>query len=136
VNLYKAKDLYLSILFIIDDRFIKYLKKEFNMTEHTSIFSKYQHTATSDSQDIRDKYYEPDIIALKSAIEYPTNFIILDQGQEGSCTGFGLAAVINLLKQRKGDDEQVSQRMFMKWLNILIAGQARNMKAPAVEEQY
>jgi len=106
-----TKILYDSNLFIIGNKFIQYFKKEFNMTVHTSKFSKYQHTASPDSQDIRDKYYEPDIIALKSAIACPSNLVILDQGREGSCTGFGLAAVINLLKQRKGDDQQVSQRM-------------------------
>ena len=36
---------------------------------------------------------------------------MLDQGKEGACTGFGLAAVVNLLLGRRQDDRKVSLRM-------------------------
>jgi hypothetical protein len=60
-----------------------------------------------DRVDLRDREYQP---ALKSlAPVYPTAAVmahflpkyqplVLDQGQEGACTGFGLAAVVNYLQ--------------------------------------
>ncbi len=63
---------------------------------------------TSDPQDLRDHMYMPppnslpklypadaDIKTLLGA--YSRAGLILDQGQEGACTGFGLACVINYL---------------------------------------
>lgn len=56
-----------------------------------------------DPPDIRDRYYEPSLIRLQPELdENRFTELVLDQGQEGACTGFGLAAVINLLK-RKSD---------------------------------
>ena len=81
------------------------------MTRSTSDYTKYTFAAHTDSQDLRDKYYEPDIISLQNEIIPPKNLIILDQGKEGSCTGFALAGVINFLNQQKGNHYQVSQRM-------------------------
>lgn len=51
----------------------------------------------NDPPDIRDRFYEPALIELRKSIDNRDPSLVLDQGQEGSCTGFGLAAVINLL---------------------------------------
>jgi Papain family cysteine protease len=54
-----------------------------------------------DTLDIRDRMYEPALIQLQSEIDNRKGNYILDQGSEGACTGFGLAAVINLLNVKK-----------------------------------
>jgi hypothetical protein len=59
--------------------------------------------ARADTVDIRDRMYEPALIQLKSVIDNRGETDILDQGKEGACTGFGLAAVINLLNAKKND---------------------------------
>ncbi|ACN14171.1 putative cysteine protease [Desulforapulum autotrophicum HRM2] len=57
--------------------------------------------ARKDTTDIRDRMYEPALIQLLPEIDYRGGTDILDQGKEGACTGFGLAAVINLLNVKK-----------------------------------
>ena len=56
-----------------------------------------------DRIDLRDWTYQPTLAALPDEIvncaQVPE---ILDQGQEGACTGFALAAVINFLLHRRG----------------------------------
>lgn len=64
-----------------------------------------------DAPDIRDYPYQPALLPLHDEIECPKNLSILDQGQEGACTGFGLAAVINLLLAQRGNQRKVSSRM-------------------------
>ncbi len=64
-----------------------------------------------DAPDLRDRYYEPTLISLAPELNHSNPEMVLDQGQEGACTGFGLAAVINLLKYRRGDQVMVSSRM-------------------------
>jgi hypothetical protein len=73
---------------------------------------KFKFDARPDRIDLRDREYRPALRSLprefpaKSFIdEHPDSYaagLILDQGSEGACTGFGLAAVINYLlwKQR------------------------------------
>jgi hypothetical protein len=57
--------------------------------------------ARKDPPDIRDRMYEPALIQLQPHLDNRSSVSkILDQGQEGACTGFGLAAVINLLNAR------------------------------------
>jgi hypothetical protein len=64
--------------------------------------------ARPDRIDFRDLFYRPPLVSLER--EYPSaalidkyltrycdDGMILDQGKEGACTGFGLAAVINYL---------------------------------------
>jgi len=67
--------------------------------------------ATPDMPDIRDRIYEPALIKLLSEISPPEDLHILDQGYEGACTGFAIAAVINRLLQTSGRDLRVSPRM-------------------------
>ena len=66
----------------------------------------------SDPPDIRDRMYEPALIQLKSEIDSRRWAEVGNQGTEGACTGFGLAAVINLLKNRSGQGNfRASPRM-------------------------
>ncbi|MDJ0805822.1 MAG: C1 family peptidase [Gammaproteobacteria bacterium] len=68
--------------------------------------------AISDSPDSRDLYYQPALKKLATSLEPDyADLQILDQHQEGACTGFGLAAVINLLNKQRGNDNRVSARM-------------------------
>ena len=62
----------------------------------------------SDPIDLRDHPYRPPLLSLPS--EYPKNdvvaklfpqyrqHLVLDQGEEGACTGFGLASVVNYVR--------------------------------------
>jgi hypothetical protein len=65
----------------------------------------------SDSPDFRDRYYEPTLAALRDELPPPDDLYILNQGQEGACTGFGLAATINLMYKKQRKDFTVSARM-------------------------
>jgi pimeloyl-ACP methyl ester carboxylesterase len=67
--------------------------------------------AVEDARDFRDYSYRPALIPLKEKVDPPADPLILDQGQEGACTGFGLGAVINLLLNRRKGAKQVSTRM-------------------------
>ncbi|WP_340115964.1 C1 family peptidase [Pelagibius sp. 7325] len=49
-----------------------------------------------DPLDLRDLIYESGLFELPFKVDNRKNVpVILDQGQEGACTGFGLAAVVN-----------------------------------------
>jgi hypothetical protein len=70
--------------------------------------------AFPDRIDLRDWYYQPSLITLPDAyLACPLipRTRILDQGQEGACTGFALAAVVNFLRARQGHAARVSPRM-------------------------
>jgi hypothetical protein len=70
--------------------------------------------AQRDSLDFRDLIYRPALVQLKQELLPNKEFIhVLDQGLEGACTGFGLAAVINhlLCFQGRPSSERVSPRM-------------------------
>ena len=66
-----------------------------------------------DSIDIRDWVYQPGLLPVPPVLvncgRVPE---ILDQGQEGACTGFALAAVANFLLHNQGQERRVSPRMF------------------------
>ncbi|MEZ0307865.1 MAG: C1 family peptidase, partial [Ramlibacter sp.] len=77
-----------------------------------------------DPPDLRDRLYQPQPIPLPD--QYPPESdvhsrfkdyagMVLDQGQEGSCTGYGLACCINFARWAKSDwspkMERVSPRM-------------------------
>jgi len=68
--------------------------------------------ALPDSIDIRDFVYQPSLLpvppVLVNCARVPE---ILDQGQEGACTGFALAAVANFLLHNQGQNRRVSPRM-------------------------
>jgi hypothetical protein len=65
-----------------------------------------------DPPDIRDRMYEPALVRLEPSLGTTESKLVLDQGTEGACTGFGLAAVINLLKFKAGQqDFRASTRM-------------------------
>ena len=83
-------------------------------------------TARKDSPDLRDRPFQPLPVSLQGAFpadadmrsllpRYTQAGLILDQGQEGACTGFGLACVINHLRWRQAGYpkqlESVSPRM-------------------------
>jgi Papain family cysteine protease len=68
--------------------------------------------AMPDRIDIRDWFYQPTLAALPTqVVSIPGVHRILDQGNEGACTGFGLAAVINFHLARKDVRRFVSPRM-------------------------
>lgn len=75
-----------------------------------------QLTAVKDPLDLRDHMYEPNLGELPFEIDNrPMVPIILDQGREGACTGFGLAAVVNsLLYNRSDTDDEARQALTKK----------------------
>ena len=77
----------------------------------TDKLGKFRLTAVADTPDFRDWVYQPALLQLKREVDPPDNLNILNQGGEGSCTGFALAAVINLLRHRCNRSGSVSPRM-------------------------
>ena len=68
--------------------------------------------ARPDRPDLRDRIYQPPLVSLPHQYpppewiktylpRYSKAGLILDQGEEGACTGFGLAAVVNYLLFRQ-----------------------------------
>jgi hypothetical protein len=68
--------------------------------------------AQPDRIDIRDWFYQPALIALPDQL-VNCDLVpeILDQGNEGACTGYALAAVINFHLARSSVARRVSPRM-------------------------
>lgn len=68
--------------------------------------------AFPDKIDVRDWVYHPTLQALSDEV-CNCAFVpeILDQGTEGACTGFALAAVINYLLHQRKVKRQISPRM-------------------------
>lgn len=84
-------------------------------------------TVRKDPGDLNDRPYLPPPVGLQEAFPsdadvgrflptYAKAGLVLDQGQEGACTGFGLACVVNYLRWSKAGYpekmESVSPRMF------------------------
>lgn len=70
--------------------------------------------AFPDRIDLRDWYYQPALISLPdSLVSCPLikPAMILDQGRQGACTGFALAAVVNFLRAKQKQTAIVSPRM-------------------------
>jgi hypothetical protein len=68
--------------------------------------------AMPDRIDIRDWFYQPPLIALPDqVVNIDAVPKILNQGSEGACTGFALAATINFRLSAKGVNRFVSPRM-------------------------
>ena len=78
----------------------------------------YPTTAIQDVPDLRDWPFEPSLRRLKRYVVPPRGLSILDQQQEGACTGFGLAAVINLLNRERGSRVRVSPRMLYEMARL------------------
>ncbi len=72
---------------------------------------KWKRNAQADMPDLRDWMYEPSLIQLQKEVLPAENQKILNQRSEGACTGFALAAAINLLYSRADENTQVSPRM-------------------------
>jgi hypothetical protein len=86
--------------------------------------------ASKDPVDLRDRAYMPPPLSLPDAFPsdalikqylpvYSKSRLILDQGQEGACTGFGLACMVNYLRWCKqgysSSLESVSPRMLYNY---------------------
>lgn len=79
----------------------------------TRTYKKRTFDVRPDRIDLRDRFYQPKLVSLPS--RYPkqdqieqflpnyANCFVLDQGGEGACTGFGLAAVINYILWRNNN---------------------------------
>lgn len=68
-------------------------------------------TAIPDAPDFRDYIYKPALINLKRKLTPPSNLKIRNQGMKNACTGFGLAAAIDILIRKSGGRISVSARM-------------------------
>ncbi|MBL4740455.1 MAG: C1 family peptidase [Sneathiella sp.] len=64
-----------------------------------------------DPPDIRDRLYEPALVQLLPKLDNSALGKPLNQGKEGACTGFGLAAVINILNAARNKSFLASPRM-------------------------
>ena len=65
-----------------------------------------------DSIDLRDWVYHPALLPVPPVLVNCSRVpLILDQGQEGACTGFALAAVANYLLHDQGQTRRVSPQM-------------------------
>lgn len=75
--------------------------------------------ARPDTPDFRDRMYMPSLrqvppempLAAYKALKVP----ILDQGQEGACTGFALATIVNFLQGVKGADRKRAASPWMMY---------------------
>jgi len=76
-----------------------------------NIYKKRTLDVRPDRLDLRDREYRPPLLSLPNAWPlrkdyqklfktYSNDDMVLDQGKEGACTGFGLAAVVNYLLWR------------------------------------
>lgn len=84
------------------------------MTQAPTTTKGYVLNAAPDLPDIRDQIFQPSLQIIPEQIVPNINdLMILDQGQEGACTGFGLAAAVNLQRRfQLGDNAPgVSARM-------------------------
>jgi Papain family cysteine protease len=94
----------------------------------TTTFANRTLDARPDRVDLRDRPYQPRLRSLplqypppdditRYLARYEKDGMILDQGSEGACTGFGLAAVVNYLRWKLAVDarekapDKVSERM-------------------------
>lgn len=81
-------------------------------------FDTFNFDVRRDTVDFRDRMYEPTLVDVPTKIELDDykkiGVPILSQGQEGACTGFGLATVVHFLLRNRSidaDNTHVSPRM-------------------------
>jgi hypothetical protein len=68
--------------------------------------------AVPDRIDIRDWFYQPSLAPLPEVVVNTDGVpAVLNQGREGACTGFALAAVVNFLLYQRHNKTAVSARM-------------------------
>jgi len=68
-----------------------------------------------DPLDLRDLVYESGLFELPFVLDNRDKVpVILDQGEEGACTGFGLAAVVNFLLHNRADSSPPKTRPIAK----------------------
>lgn len=74
--------------------------------------------ARPDTVDFRDRMYEPTLVEVPTELPLSRHLKlgvpVLDQGQEGACTGFGLATVVHVLMRQRAvrpERSDVSPRM-------------------------
>lgn len=77
--------------------------------------------ALSDIPDIRDRLYEPSLRPLPYTLPPPEQRYVLDQGSEGACTGFALAAAINQLLQTHPSSPQARKRRVSPYMLYRMA---------------
>ncbi len=93
---------------------------------------KFTTDARPDRLDLRDFPYRPPVKSLPAC--YPANEdvqkfvtayckakLVLDQGQEGACTGYGLAAVINYLRWIRSGFQLASKDLVSPWMLYHLA---------------
>jgi len=69
--------------------------------------------AVPDRVDVRDWFYQPSLRSLPDVL-VNCDLVrdeVLDQGRQGACTGYALAAVINCLLRQRGIERSVSPKM-------------------------
>lgn len=73
---------------------------------------------TKDPLDLRDLMYEGSLRELPFSIDNRSRVsVILDQGKEGACTGFGLAACVNYLLYNRSDMKGAAKAKLRKFEN-------------------
>lgn len=66
-----------------------------------------------DPLDLRDLIYESGLFELPFKVDNRSRVpVILNQGQEGACTGFGLAAVVNFLHHNRSDFSAAKRKTY------------------------
>ncbi|WP_420862649.1 C1 family peptidase [Algirhabdus cladophorae] len=69
--------------------------------------------------DLRDRYYVPSLVPLRAdVVPNHTDLNIRDQFDEGACTGFALAAVVDCQRRREGLPGHVSTRMLFEMARL------------------
>ncbi|HIC80050.1 MAG TPA: peptidase C1 [Kiloniellaceae bacterium] len=73
---------------------------------------------TKDPLDLRDLMYESSLSELPFSLDHrPYVPRVLDQGREGACTGFGLAAVVNFLHYNRSEFSEARRRRYRSQKN-------------------
>ena len=66
----------------------------------------------ADVTDFRDYIYQPPLIKIRNRLKPNRRHLgVLDQGEDGACAGFALAAAINNLNRQRGKKYRVSPTM-------------------------